>query len=168
MYTMTNSGKDIYAGGFSDNYAAYWKNGKLTKLARVPNSESEYVVSMAVSGNDLHLAVSTTNGMYYWKNGVYTQLCTNCEFAWTGNVIAVSKGDVYISGTRNDGTSHSGYWKNGVWTAVHEANVSSLAKGIRVVGSDVYVAGGYYISETGTWVPCYWKNTTVTAFSDLS
>jgi hypothetical protein len=95
---------------------------------------------------------------YYWKNGSPIPLTSKGTRAGP-NHIAISGGDIYVSGLEYDGVNFiATYWKNG--NPVRLTNGMSGTGSIAVLGNDVYVAGwesdnSSSILATGAK---YWKN----------
>lgn len=74
--------------------------------------------------------------------------------------------DVYISGYESNGTNRNAlYWKNGVPVRLTFGTNDSVANGIFVTESDVYVAG-VEDSNAGKWVAKYWLSGVPYALSD--
>ena len=105
-------------------------------------------VSVYVTGVD-------DGAVVYWKDEqefplVYAQ--RNYSAGSTG--IAVSNGDVYVSGGVGDTAV---YWKNGVATRLPDPDPGSItATGVAVSGTDIYFAG-VGTGSAGNKV-VYWKN----------
>jgi len=93
----------------------------------------------------------------YWANGKAHALADSSSESYA-YAIATADTNVYIAGIANNAAT---YWKNGVATTL--AN-GSMALGITVSGSDVYVAG--VSSLNGTNVATYWKNGVATTLTD--
>lgn len=88
-----------------------------------------------------------------WKNGVATTLTNGERFA-TAADITISNSDIYIAGLEWD-ENHDAIpkiWKNG--EELYTLYKTYIPFAIAVIGSDVYVAGGWQ-SDLGTKV---WKN----------
>ena len=122
-----------------------------TALAAVwPTDADAYFVGTTSETNLSNIQVATI-----WKNGVATPL-PNSESTLDSeaDAIAVSGSDIYVIGKIHVGTSYtSGYWKNGVFSALASGGSNALA--IVVNGSDVYIAGNVGNNAA------YWKNGTL-------
>jgi hypothetical protein len=94
----------------------------------------------------------------YWANGVAHALADSSSESYA-YAIATADTNVYIAGIANNAAT---YWKNGVATTL--AN-GSMALGITISGSDVYVAGVSNLN--GTNVATYWKNGVATTLTDI-
>jgi hypothetical protein len=166
---MVGSGTDIYfVGPSTAQTPTYWKNNIAVHLS----SQTGYSFSLAVSGADVY-CLGNLNGVYtVWKNGVATPLTTtsviNINGIYTSNELAVSNGDVYVTGAQYLGNSiilKATYWKNGspidLTDGIHSG--SAYATAVYVSGADVYVAGIEEIRDAATGgiineAPRLWKN----------
>lgn len=142
--------------------ALYWKDGNPVPLESTAGVRAG-VSAMAVSGSDVyavggHSALVEAGAL--WKNGVLTMIrppspspapSLSDSVSLTG--IAVSGADVHISGTAfgNSPFSLAVHWKNGDGVALGGGAVNSMANGISIKGTDVFVAGW----DGGAR---YWKN----------
>ena len=162
--------------------ACYWENG--TRIDLHKGTGDSYTSSITVVGSDVYVAGSYKEGgvnkACYWKNGIRTDLSGGGKENTSS--IAVVGSDVYITGQNFDyyvdgKTLFPGafYWKNNTkinlpgFASAGETvtvdgrrtnfpeGVPTFARSITVVGSDVYVAGDYYLDGTNHR-PCYWKN----------
>ncbi len=86
--------------------------------------------------------------------------------------VTVTVLDVYIAGYQmnakfiGDATkSVATYWKNGIPTALTNGTKIAIATSIKIVGSDVFVAGIEY-NDSEKSVAKYWRNGTPTTLSD--
>jgi hypothetical protein len=171
-------GENIYlvgSGGYNDA-ACYWKNGVVTYLPVPAGSMKSYATDIDLSGSDVYIAgyyvdSNWENHPCHWKNGVRTDISLPEGVLW--HSIAVSRGDIYVTGKYNTGLVVGGtglifaacYLKNGVKInlPVPEGAGQSLTDRIAVSGNDVCVAGEYkedarassYYDYTTS---CYWKN----------
>ncbi len=116
---------------------------------------------------DVYMAGQSSNtgtgeiAAIYWKNGAPVKLTSSPDFAFA-NGVAVSGGDVFVSGSIN---STAVYWKNSVPVQINQGKNASVY-GITVSGSDVYLAGAIFspIAKAS-----YWKNgVSVTLDNNLS
>ncbi len=165
---------DVYVVGrtlMGDHFVAtYWKNGQAVKLADSESSAN----AIAINGDDVYIAGLVTpttlhRKATYWKNGVATIIPPTTETAATeAKAIAVSGNDVYMAGNTYDlGLDQATYWKNGVATVLQNTpSISSLANGIAVNGTDVYVVGLVTTQYSTAKVATVWKNGTATSLTD--
>jgi hypothetical protein len=142
--------------------------------------------AIAVSGNDVYVAGSSIvykpgfsyEAATYWKNGVAVLLSNPVDKTGSGgesfaNGIVVDGHDVYLAGLAEAAPLSGNYsaisWKNGAGTILpipnsRAADYISVAKGIAVQGSDVYISGsitppsGKLSSPGDVSGPVYWKN----------
>jgi hypothetical protein len=139
---------DIYVAGSEGGQAKYWKNGVGVIL---PGGNQAFGIT--VVGSDVYVCGLGTNPVtgipnaVYWVNGVPTYLPygTQTTFA-TG--IAVSGGDVYVTGRVSAFLNIGVYWKNGVAIPLGAGE----ANGIAISNGDIYIAN----SDSDN--PSYWKN----------
>ena len=117
------------------------------------------------SGTYVYVAGNVTSSLSvpvatYWANGKAHALADSTSESYA-YAIATADTNVYIAGIAHNAAT---YWKNGVATALTNG---SMALGITVSGSDVYVAGVSNLN--GTNVATYWKNgTAITLTDDLT
>jgi hypothetical protein len=110
-------GADVYASGYANNKAMYWKNTTATQLA----TTNGYSFGIAVNGTDVFLAagIEQSNTNYRAasiKNGTVTQLSNASNHSSSAYGIGIKDNDVYVIGGVNATTSSSMqavYWKNG-------------------------------------------------------
>lgn len=139
---------DIYVAGSEGGQAKYWKNGVGVTL-----SGGSQAFGITVVGSDVYvcgLGANPSTGIsnaVYWVNGVPTYLpyATWDTYA-TG--IAVSGGDVYVTGRVSAFLNIGVYWKNGVAISLGAGE----ANGIVISNGDIYIAN----SDNDN--PSYWKN----------
>jgi hypothetical protein len=163
---------DVYVAGYtlatnSRTLPAYWKNGVLTTLPSNP-AFSASTSSIAVSGTDVYVAGADNNTACYWKNGVehvFPQPNPNFPVSYAAGIAISATGDVYIVGSYVAGfiNSNSSYnvavmWKNNVMSLLAFNKFGSLATGIYIDGSDVYVCGSAVVNNGEYDIPIYWKN----------
>lgn len=151
--------------------AYYWKNAVATQLLTSGTGNS-HAQAVAVSGTDVYVAgyangpdaffsVGANPGLpCIWKNGVEQILPIPAGHIGAAQAIAVSGSDVYVVGyyITNDAT-HSRramLWKNGVALLLAFNTFDSIATGIALDGTDVYVCGNAVFS--GVTCAVYWKN----------
>lgn len=119
----------VYIAGFTRGmdgrqYAAYWKNGQLTKLTN--GSDRDEARSIAVLGNDVHVVGFKMKGVdraaAYWKNGQEVPLNLEGDYSSIKSTeayaVKVAGNDVYIFVTQPDRRSNLDpkyyyYYKNG-------------------------------------------------------
>ena len=74
VYSLAVNGADIYAGGYCNNTACYWKNGTIVSLTNVES----YIYSLELVGTDVYAGGQYAIGSDYfaccWKNGIFTSL----------------------------------------------------------------------------------------------
>jgi hypothetical protein len=159
--------KDIYVVGsikaVNGYYVAtYWKNGVIKKLT--DSTSNCFATSIAVVGSDVYVSGQTGStaaagdktpgkNIVYWKNNTI-----NSVGQGYGVAIAVQGTDVYIAGnglTTNSATNVT-CWKNGIPTKLHDdPAVNSVATGIALNGSDVFVIGNLNLVNQAA---ICWKN----------
>ena len=140
----------------------YWKNGVANTVPHIGDAEA---LTVAIAGSDVYLAgydteVGGTIQPCYWKDGVEHLLPVPNHFTGTTYAIAVQGSDVYVVGSYfthdSNETQRAMVWKNGVGTLLAFNNDNSVATGIAINGSNVYISG----NATFNGVSCavYWKN----------
>jgi len=138
--------------------------------AKVPSSDLRNLPSATTAvtpGTDVYVvggyATPTSGVAAYWKNGTLVSLNDGFDLL----DIAVSGNDVYVAGSTlaspNSPLQHAAYWKNGVINNLSfgtSSTFNSIARGIAINGSDVYVVGEYTDHSNGNAVskPILWKN----------
>jgi hypothetical protein len=159
-------GSDMYVVGhvFGDSdTAVQWKNGVRTNYTS-DNGQAEIANAVAVSGADVYAAGIYNNTPVFWKNGIMHTLnlngssVPNSGFA---SAIVIVGTDVYIAGVTTTPSSgyKATYWKNGVSTNLsNNASDVSVASGIALAGSDIYVVGTVSSAGSRGYHPVYWKN----------
>jgi len=169
-------GSDIYVAGYElfNNMtgfpvAKYWKNG-----LSVPLVDGTYHTGVAnsliVNAGDIYVGGyvsrgpgSSVNYAAYWKNGRLVPLSDSTKTIATVQSIFVKGTDVYAVGyekgsTLVGGISLAKYWKNGLPVTLTDGTRDAVGWWIYVNGSDVYVAGSEYSTETLYSIAKYWKN----------
>lgn len=156
-----SSAVDVYAFGYIDTQAVYWKNGQVT-----PVGNGQFTaVGFAVSGNDdVYVAgyesKDTSSKAMIWKNGVFSGLEHGRSSAMADGVTIVGT-DVYVAGTERTATGAwaAVYWKNGTRVPLESDPAGSRASSVAVVGNDVYVVGqrSFGIGSVMNVNAC-WKN----------
>jgi hypothetical protein len=147
-------GNDVYICGSANSTACYWKNGVLYGTNDNVNGSGATAITVDDNG-DVYMCGYTTGthtprkGGYprpaYWKNNTLTVLPAD-KISATANSIAIDGGNIYVSGTADDGQVRSEsinpkgmLWKNG--TPEYLGYGSLLGGCVTVVQGDVYVAG---------------------------
>ena len=170
----------LYVGGYQlalngQIQSGYWVDGQFTQLYADPVIIAN-IRDLTVSGSDVYVTGWIDSSYYsipfYWKNGQRITLPGGPGSYYPvvrTSGIAVSNGDVYVSGTVNtNSTGHSfaAYWKDGVLIALGDSvNDNSFATGIALGGSDVFVCG-YADGPSNSSAAMLWQNgaaTTLTA-----
>jgi hypothetical protein len=179
------NGKDVHIVGVewrddAHNRAVYWKNGVPTYLTDTNfGSEAHSVVvtpagDVYVGGNYYSFSSGVNHQIItYWKNGIkQNDITDGSQYAYS-SALDASDTDVVIVG-QDTLYGPTKYWRNGVPTILNPS--LNLATGailnnywdIKLIGTDVYVAGGTLIDPTSTTInPEYWLNgigTTLSSF----
>jgi hypothetical protein len=172
------SGNDVYVCGkyryddVNDLWTiCYWRNGE--RIDIVSGYDDTSVDDIIVSGNDIYICgqVSDAGGnetAYYWKNGVSTVLNSDGEDASTTNLY-VSGDDVYVSGYYYETDTYVGsthdlipcMWITDGTKYDLDAGAEdyTVATGIYLNESDIYICG-YFSSEADDEMKaCYWDDT---------
>lgn len=104
----------------------------------------------------------------YWENtgsGMNVQTPTNDD-SWA-NAITVSGSDIYLAGYVGQTAA---YWKNGTLNSLADLfYITSIANGIQVSNSEVYVVGAINLSGLQAYsgsTAVYWKNGVVTKLTN--
>jgi hypothetical protein len=177
LYDVLIVGERIVSdvGGLITQEAVYWKNGELFILARNTSLSWPDITanSICLSGNDVYIAGQNRGKAVYWKNGRQKKLGRWYKSLATS--IFVSDGDIYVAGVEFSGERSwvvplvlplrffsifpdisinlvSIYWKNNKAVRLSDGARSSIASGIVVSDSNVYVSG----AESGKVM--LWKN----------
>ena len=168
---------DVYVAGYEDYVAKYWKNGNPVTL-----TDCSEATSIAVAGSDVYVTGGDGGSAKYWKNGSPFNLGDGSKNGWTTSIV-VSGNDVHVAGVEffPDGNAHAVYWKNGQPTYLPEntrpvqptdnypvSSIATTANSIFVSGSDVYIAGGEWVTKEISTYPnpvhiysisaLFWKN----------
>lgn len=162
VYAVGNTGVDVTDYNM---YATVWKNGVSTMLS----SKVSNAIAIAVQGTDIY--ISGYNEPYnsdnervacYWKNNSIVTLPGAVPAQATA--INLKDGDIYLVGTSD---YHPVYWKNGIITTLPlpTGAITATSTGLLFVGADMYICG-WSSSSTSKHTACYWKNGTVTSFSN--
>jgi len=159
--------------------AVYWLNGAPTFLtsSEVYSYAHSVVVTplgdIYVGGDYYNLSTTGKRLITYWKNGTkQTDITDGSKYGWSSAMDA-SDTDVVIVGG-NTGTTNpfapAMYWINGVPKPLSSsANLGTTGWGIKLNGTDVYVAGEIVIDPvTGKTNPEYWLNGIGTTLSPSS
>jgi hypothetical protein len=153
---------DVYVTAPGTNYSSsfnYWKNGVgITLPDTLGNRPS--VNSLIISAGDIYLTGTSLEypnlnyGVVYWKNdgyGIHLVPLGITIHHSSGESIAVSNQDVYISGDLDYGAA---YWLNG-----HAVRLpidseyyynTSIAKSICISNGNVYIAGSEGLGGSGS------------------
>jgi hypothetical protein len=140
--------RDVYVAGSEGSQAKYWKNGVGVTL---PGGSDAFGIT--VEGPDVYVCGMGTDPVtgittaVYWKNGEPTYLTYGTDFSFATG-IAVSGGDVYVTGRIGIFSNIGVYWKNGVAVSLGAGE----ANGIAISNGNIYIA------NSDTQNPSYWKN----------
>jgi hypothetical protein len=166
-------GADVYVAGYAlrdgGPVATCWMNGGAAALGG--EASRSVALDVAVTGNgDVHvLGYDGVTGEWpdidgferagYWKNGQFNDLPRPDGLPFVElNDIHASGEDVHVAGTARASATAAGravYWKNGEPRLLDTR--ASVATGLAVSGSDVYVTGRY--EDSGAkYHAVYWKN----------
>jgi hypothetical protein len=165
--TNSSTSPSVYIAGRFAESPVYWKNGKMTILAKGKRGEESGANSIFVSGSDIYVAGANDFKSVYWKNGTQVVLNSNIDVAFGLNVIGPTS--IFVSGSAVYTTMcvdpyGAGYWDNGVIKSLPARGnfgESSVANSIFVSGSDIYVAGAKFgngNNNPGNSTATYWKN----------
>lgn len=142
--------------------ACVWENGVRTDLNSA--GKDAYAYSVFFSGVSTYAAGYACTGTNswavpcYWKDGSRADLSKSSDAAWgEASSIWVSGADVYVCGSSSFefGTEVGHFWKNGSRTDLPATTGRTVASGIVVSGSDVFISG--ILLNPGI-AACYWKN----------
>ena len=175
------SGSDVYTAGGIEDSCVYWKNQIPVFLVRNINVSFNGPAtiwgstSIFVSGPDVYTTITTytvKNGLYYtsagyMKNGIITGLETDGAVGEVSdaNSIFVNGSDIYVAGSKFDGSSSSTnstavYWKNGIPTNLDSSIHYAYLNSIIASGNHIYASGNYTdapgYAQPSTAV--YWDN----------
>lgn len=119
----------------------------------MPIEPDVYVAGFSVEGE-----VTTAK---YWKNGNEVVLLSSSSSKVAALEIAVSGKDVHVVGYElADGRARGIYWKNNVEVTFRDSTKPYSLRDVKIVGSDVYLAGSIANGSTTSDTPAYWKNGT--------
>ena len=156
------NGSDVYViGGVWGAYdtSVVWKNGE--RLAGAATAFTLAYGQIVVSGTNIYVV----GDQGYFENSV--NQFTALQNAFSATSIFLNGQDVYVSGARQDsvGNLWAVYWKNGAMDTLanYPGTSSSVASGVVVAGSDVYVAGVAVVNGFSWGV--FWKNGAESALS---
>ena len=162
-YDLLVVGNDVYIAGAQQEFTPpynrlpkYWKNGNPVTLSTSSNGTGS-AHRIVVNGSDVYCSGEESGKPVYWKNGIVTELSTTSGWCYG---IAVAGTDVYTAGSVSTGSSiyNVASWKNGIQSMLSSISTQGTVTtyGIGLDGNDVYVIGGYPLSNSA--VPVYWKN----------
>jgi hypothetical protein len=168
------SGGNVYVAGSASPNTGYgsavlWVNGTPTMLPPPGGMTNLGVTAVAVSGGNVYVvgtALSSQNWAAYWVNGQAKLLSIpgGQTIDAYSDGIAVSDGNVYVSGYTDFGSGSGGaavFWANGGGTTLPLPSGWMLeeyrASGITVSGSNVYVVGSG-VNNVGSITATYWMN----------
>lgn len=152
-----------YAAPSSVSHAVYWENQTEHILNTMGTGYARgiYVYDgMPYIGGTIMANYLTS--VYYWIGDTqYTVEVAVTGVSYEINDICVADGDVYVCGTdtrivSGAGLSTATYWRDTQRVTLGDGVTNSYAKGICVIGDNVYVSG-YETGETYS-TPCYWIN----------
>ena len=158
------SNNTVYVSGSAPgNKAMYWVNGTATMLS-APNSTYSFANEITISNGNVYIAgeigYSSSPAYYaagYWRNGSAVTVeggsIGNNAFAYC---IDVSGNDVYLGGSKTDGTKRATYWKNGNAVRLNNSGGASEVSRIAVSNNGDIHAVGYH--GRGQWHVTHWKN----------
>ncbi len=179
-YSIAVSNTNVYVSGYENNstynIATYWKIGTPagTVLATEDTpTKNSYGYGIAVSGTDVYVSGREGSTVKYWKNNKTNvfSIGTNTSYTYF-NGIAVKGSDVYVAGYDFDFVDFKPkYWKGTAETFLTaDAQTTTTASQIAVVGNDVYVTGleatnntSYLWKNGGLVAPFNNGNTTINA-----
>lgn len=110
-------GADVYASGYANGKAMYWKNTTAVQLS----TANSYSFGIAVNGSDIFTAagIQQSNNNYRAasvKNGTVTQLSNPSNYSSSAYGIGIKDNNVYVIGgvnATNGSSMQAVYWKNG-------------------------------------------------------
>jgi len=166
----------LYVGGYQwalngQIQFGYWVDGVFTQLYAADPTIIVNLQDLTVDGSDVYVTAWIDSAYYslafYWKNGQRIPLTGGPGTYYPVNQtsgIAVSNGNVYVSGTvLSNAAGHyfAAYWKNGVLIPVGDSLTdNTFASGIALSGSDVLHCG-----YDGNNI-ILWRNAVATTLSD--
>ena len=163
---------DVYAAGsaiFDDDlymHAAYWKNGKITKLPGVEGGLTDAVASAIEFHNgNLYVAgtVGTVNSVGQpglWIDDELTVLpVINALHGGSANAMYIDGNTIYTGGFVDDDSEQAlpAYWRNGELTYYECPGDQCIGKGIAVDNGDIYLLVGVN-NDDHTYKVVYYKN----------
>lgn len=155
---------DVYVAGSAltsvkNQYAVYWKNDTVHNLTDTLLRDAQGL-DVALLGNDVYVtgyviaSDGNSNVPTYWING------TAHTVSKPGGLFSVATGggNFYFGGGADD-FGFANYWINAVSynLTVPTGDIQPRSLGVGVLGSDVYVAGGFD-NPADKLIPNYWKN----------
>lgn len=143
------------------------QEGSTEITAKIGNFEATADLSVTavdddapVITTDIYLSGAYNETAVYWENGVMQEL-TLPEGAGESYAksIFINGEDIHIVGNYNaDLLYHAIYWKNDEEPLLLTCDNVALARGLYVIGTDVYIVGECYDSDSDTYTPLYWEN----------
>jgi len=129
LTALAVSGNDVYAAGADNatlisNGRYYWKNGQAQTLS-VPQYGYTCTGIGATSAGDVLIAGTYGNAPAYWQNGQLNALAPVPNLYSKSGGMAIQGNDVYMTGNYGD-FNGAGYWKNGVWTLLADAQTVNV------------------------------------------
>ena len=174
---------DVYTVGFQNvlsngnlvNVAKLWKNGQEINLNIAPSSA--VANSIAFAGTNYYIAGYGNNGgadrAIIWKNGLPIELPSDTDKNTYSTAITTQGTDVYVVGYEkyqvgNDFIKKAKYWKNELEIELPSQAENSIANGIKVAGTNVYIIGQEYPTNNSSSKAVIWKNLVATTLSNTN
>ena len=158
------------ADGVVATYPIYWRNGVMTQMGTTIGGATGVATrayDVYISGY-LHDASRNAMDAVVWKNGTAQRLSDGKTPAVARAVATGGYDDVYVVGSIGDSYPYAKLWKNGVEQTLEGATAGSDAYAVKVVGSDVYVAGHIGSTDGKRQRAALWVNGRLQTLSDGS